>query len=257
MPEGPDVRMVADRVAALVRGVPLLGVRFGLEHLRCHEEALGHSRVHAVDTIGKVMLTRFECGLTVCSHLYSFGRWHFVPHGEEPKTDRRLRFGLYTTDGDALLYSAMMVEVVPDEKVGELPYVAALGPDCLDPAVDVDTLRAHLDGGRFDRRAAGMLLLDQSFVAGLGNYLRCEILFAARIHPRTRTAELTQAQREAMLRAALEIPRQTYAEQGFDFAVFMRNRRPCRVCGTRIVRETIGGRPCSWCPQCQALAATG
>ena len=257
MPEGPDVRRVADRVSSLVRGVPLLGVRFGPKHLQQHEDRLGSSRVRVIDTIGKVMLTRFECGWTVCSHLYSFGRWHFMPHGEVPQTDRRLRFGMYTTDGDALLYSAMMVEVVPDEKVGEVEYIAKLGPDCLDPAVDVETLRQHMAGGRFDRRMVAHLLLDQSFVAGLGNYLRCEVQFEARIHPRLRVSQLTDTQREAMLQAALEIPRRIYADNDYDFAVFMRNRRPCRVCGTRIVRESIGGRPCSWCPQCQAQPGSG
>ena len=242
--------MMADKVADAVVGRALMSVRFGPEHLKHHEAALSAAQVRAVDTIGKAMLTRFTCGLTVFSHLYSFGRWVFVPHGEDPQVPRNLRFGMYTAERDALLYSATVVEVVPDDEVSSVPYIAELGPDCLDPTVDPAAILAHV-ADRFDRRRVGLALLDQSFIAGIGNYLRCEVMFAASVHPKAIYGDLSQTQKEAIAAAALEIPRRTYRDKGLDFMVFMRNRRPCKVCGTRIVRETIGGRPCSWCPTCQ------
>ena len=249
--------MMADQVADVVVGRPLLRVRFGPEDLKPHEARLSASRVESVDTIGKAMLTRFACGLTVFSHLHFFGRWQFVPAGETPDIGRTLRFGMYTAERDALLYSAMLVECVPDVEVASIPYIAGLGPDCLASDLDAAAVLRHIDDPRFARRRAGLVLLDQAFVAGIGNYLRCEVLFAAGVHPKTKLGNCTPEQREAIAAAALEIPRRTYRDKGLDFMVFMRNRRPCKRCGARIVRETIGGRPCSWCPACQPEQEAG
>ena len=57
----------------------------------------------------------------------------------------------------------------------------------------------------FNKRQIGGFLTDQSFVAGLGNYLRCEILFVAGLHPKQTPANLDNIQLEALAAAGSAI----------------------------------------------------
>ena len=95
--------------------MPLASVSFAFGHLEPFEEPLGASRVVAVDTRGKAMLTRFSCGLTVYSHNQLYGRW-FVGRAEPPpRTTRSLRFAIVGEAKAAHLYSASSIDVVPTE----------------------------------------------------------------------------------------------------------------------------------------------
>ncbi|MGB7416317.1 MAG: zinc finger domain-containing protein, partial [Thermosynechococcaceae cyanobacterium] len=112
---------------------------------------------------------------------------------------------------------------------------------------------------------------DQHFLAGLGNYLRSEILFVARIHPQYRPVDCTDTQLQTLAAASLDVPRQSYQTGGItnDVAlakqlktegvrrryyrhwVFSRAEQPCFVCRTPIVKELASGRRYYYCPQCQ------
>ena len=112
-------------------------------------------------------------------------------------------------------------------------------------------------------------LLDQGFLAGMGNYLRSEVLFEARIAPTRRPADLSAAERRRLAAALLSVPRASYATRGiepaegmrsdyltdtptgFRFQVFDREGLPCPACRRRIVRHELGGRRLYWCPRCQ------
>ena len=74
MPEGPEIRRAADKVAAVLVGKTVDKVSFGLPELRQFERRLSGRVVTAIDTRGKAMLTRFENGLTIYSHNQLYGR---------------------------------------------------------------------------------------------------------------------------------------------------------------------------------------
>ena len=76
MPEGPEIRRAADKVARVLVGNTVEHVAFGLPRLRRFEKRLSGSAVTAVDTRGKAMLTRFDNGLTIYSHNQLYGRWY-------------------------------------------------------------------------------------------------------------------------------------------------------------------------------------
>src|SRR3546814_14809865 len=102
---------------------------------------------------------------------------------------------------------------------------------------------------RFAGRSLGSLLLDQGFLAGMGNYLRSEVLFAANLLPQRRPRDLDAGERAALVRELLAIPRHSYATRGiepprgmrddyltdtpagFRFRVFGREGRQCPSCG--------------------------
>jgi endonuclease-8 len=114
-------------------------------------------------------------------------------------------------------------------------------------------------------------------VAGLGNYLRAEILFEAAIHPRRRSADCTQEENRRLADRLIALTRRAYrtrgltlppsrvaslkargvTRSGYRFWVYGRSGDPCRRCGDEVVVEAVGGRKCYWCPACQPLGGTG
>lgn len=117
-----------------------------------------------------------------------------------------------------------------------------------------------------------LLLMDQSVVAGIGNVYRAELLFRARLNPHIPGRDLSEATVRALWKdwaKLLEIGVQTgqmmtmdgLSPEAYDGAlasrsdrhwVYHRTGEPCRVCGTPIVMEEIGGRKLYWCPKDQA-----
>ena len=149
--------------------------------------------------------------------------------------------------------------------------IAKLGPDPL-----VETGRAAED--RFTATVLKkptpicLLLMDQSVVSGIGNVYRAEILFRARLNPHIPGRDLPEATVRALWKdwvKLLKIGVKTgqmmtmdgLSKSAYDGAmasradrhwVYHRTGLPCRVCGTSILMEEIGGRKLYWCPVCQA-----
>jgi formamidopyrimidine-DNA glycosylase len=115
------------------------------------------------------------------------------------------------------------------------------------------------------KRQLKPLLLDQSFLAGLGNIYTDEALHMAKLHPLAGSATITAKQAEALrnaIRAVLEAGIQSSGAsidrvyRGGDyqnhFRVYSRIGQPCPVCGTAIERIFVGQRGTHICPRCQA-----
>ena len=134
MPEGPEIRRAADKVARVLVGNTVEHVAFGLPRLRRFEKRLSGSAVTAVDTRGKAMLTRFDNGLTIYSHNQLYGRWYTARRPRYPKTNRQLRIELCTSTHRALLYSASDIDVLTDAFVA----LHAPAPIDVDPAARED-----------------------------------------------------------------------------------------------------------------------
>ena len=181
MPEGPEIRREADRLARVLVDRPCEEVWFAFAHLQTWGSILTGCRVRGVEPRGKALLTRFDGGVNVYSHNQLYGRWYVVPRGREPTTNRQLRFAMHTATHSALLYSASEIEVLRDDELAGHAFLQKLGPDVLRAEVTPGDVTARLRSRRFAGRSLGALLLDQSFVCGLGNYLRSEILFVARL----------------------------------------------------------------------------
>jgi len=117
-----------------------------------------------------------------------------------------------------------------------------------------------------------LLLMDQSVVAGIGNVYRAELLFRARLNPHIPGRDLPEATVRGLWKdwaKLLKIGVETgqmmtmdgLSKEAYDGAmasradrhwVYHRTGEPCRVCGTPIVMEEIGGRKLYWCPVDQA-----
>lgn len=269
MPEGPEIRRAADRLAAAVVGMPLHRAWFAFPALKSHEASLVGHRIEAITPHGKALLTRFDHGWTLYSHNQLYGVWKIAKSGQHPESTRSLRVALETEHSAILLYSASDIGMWRSDEIHRHPFLSKLGPDVLDPKLKAVAVAKRLREPRFRGRALGALLLDQTFLAGMGNYLRSEVLFAAGLLPERRPADLTPAQIRSLARELLAIPRRSYATrgiesakgmredyltdtpEGFRFLVFDREGQACPRCGRRIVRQETGSRRLYLCRRCQ------
>jgi formamidopyrimidine-DNA glycosylase len=138
-----------------------------------------------------------------------------------------------------------------------------LGPEPLDPEFTelqlYDMLQNHT-------RFIKPLLLDQSFIAGLGNIYTDESLFRAGIHPMRKSDTLTFTEALRLHQTIQEVLHQGIRRFGAsldwiyrggefqnDFNAYARTGQPCPVCGTAIVKIVVGQRGTHFCPHCQKL----
>jgi formamidopyrimidine-DNA glycosylase len=142
----------------------------------------------------------------------------------------------------------------------EVPGVARLGPDPLDPAFTAEAFAALL---REERRQIKGVLRDQSVLAGIGNAYSDEILHVARMSPYKLAARLGEAEAGALyaamtatLREAVERSRglaagKLKAEKKSGLRVHGRTGQPCPVCGDTIREVSFADSSLQYCPTCQ------
>ena len=145
----------------------------------------------------------------------------------------------------------------PEEILGNL------GPEPLSKAFTPEWLHTALHG---KHRQLKPLLLDQTFLAGLGNIYSDEALHLAKLHPLILSNAVSVKQSEALHEAIRTVLREGIRRNGasFDwvyrggeyqnyFRVYDRAGKPCPVCGTPIQRIVVGQRSTHYCPTCQEV----
>ena len=269
MPEGPETRRAADRLARVLTTGKPVEIDFPYPKISPWRDELAQTPICEVTSRGKALLIRFENGLTLYSHSQLYGRWTVNRRDQAVNSGRSLRAEFRTPTHTARLWSATEVRVLAPGGEASDPFLSRLGPDVLDASSTPKLLEKQLE--RYARKSAAHMMLDQSVFAGLGNYLRSEILFEAGIYPDDRPVDLTPEQRRKWAQAIRRVTLRAYREAGVTVPravarkgkaggerrrtwrhwVFCRNDQPCRVCGTTIERRRYGGRRLDFCPTCQ------
>ena len=146
------------------------------------------------------------------------------------------------------------------DPIADVPGIARLGPDVLDPALDAVTL-GRLLGGR--RGQLKTVLADQTVIAGVGNAYSDELLHAARLSPFRQAAALTAEETarlgdalrgvmsEAVERAATVGIADLKPDKKQHLRVHGRTGEPCPVCGDTIREVSLATRSFQYCPTCQ------
>ena len=218
MPEGPEVQRSADLLhdALAGRTIRAFGARTKAARawLEKHPDAFVGQKVERVWAHGKHLVGEVEGGLFFHSHYLMWGRWMVVPPDapEVETRDRRERARIVTDDAAALLYSAPKFTVGRGDPYAHVPALPLLGPDVLAEPFDADEFLRRL--ALQPDRAIGSALLDQSVAAGVGNYLRAEILYACRMDPWRLAGELDEAERACLAETVPRLSQQAYREHG-------------------------------------------
>ena len=201
---------------------------------------------------GKHLLTRFDDGLTLHTHLRMEGRWRVAATGSAQAAARsaEVRAVIATDRWTAIGYQLGMLDVVRTSD--EHTVIGHLGPDLLGETVDADeALRRWAARGA---TPVAEVLLDQRVVAGIGTIFAAESLFAERIWPWTPAEAVPDPSR--LLAVARRQLQQSVASGRPPGRVHARLRQPCVRCGTPIAvgqaRTPPMERPIFYCPRCQA-----
>ena len=265
MPELPDVELFKRHLDATCRGrtigrVSVTDARI-LAGLSASEMAhhLQNTRIANSLRHGKHLLVDVGPPGWLTMHFGMNGSLRHFEDGEDDPPYDRLRLDF--ADGHHLAYINPRlfggVGLVRDPA----QFIAAegLGPDALDPHFDLAALERALSGRKRDVKP---LLMDQAVVAGIGNIYSDEILFQARIHPRTSCYRLDAGTRERLFRQVKEvlqtaIARGAGAEQLVErlpdnFLIPHRKKGGrCPRCGGEIATAKFSGRTAHFCPRCQ------
>ena len=138
-----------------------------------------------------------------------------------------------------------------------------LGPEPLDPSLTAARLHQMLIRRK---RQLKPLLMDQTFLAGLGNIYSDEALHLARLHPLQPSDRVTEVQTRQLLKAIRDVLKEGIKRNGASidwvyrggefqnhFRVYQRDGQPCAICGTHIQRIMVGQRSTHFCPYCQRI----
>ncbi len=277
MPELPEVETVVRDLRPLISGATIVdATTFWARTLRAispedFADGVAGRRIEAVGRRAKQIVVDLSGGAFLTIHLKMTGQVFVVPQGgpEDPyvrlvlalEDGREIRFRDIRKFGKIGLYGADAAR--PDAD----PF-AKIGPEPLADAFTVGAFRRRI---RARKGRLKPLLLDQSFVAGVGNIYADEALWAARLHP-LRTAptlrpaderrlwlEIRRILAEAVIRRGSSIDDYTApdgdGEMQDHLAVYQRTGEPCLRCNRPVRRIVVGSRATHFCSWCQRLPA--
>lgn len=301
MPELPEVETVRRRLEPSLRGAVVETLHLGLPRLLEGAEPsdlglLAGLSCTGLDRRGKYLMLRFaqagrgpaaEEALVLVVHLGMSGQLTWQGPGEAVtdrfrrlpsglmapigahSADRHTHFRIGFAGGGRLLFrdprTFGRLLLAPEDTLWSQPRMARLGPDAL--GIPLETFRERWAGAA-GARAVKAVLLDQGFLAGVGNIYADEACHEAGIRPQARSSGLTRARRDALalaVEAALvrgvancgttfrDFVHPDGSEGGNqeDLRVYARGGRPCLTCGTTLRKGVVATRGTVWCPRCQ------
>ena len=290
MPELPEVETVAHDLRRLVVGSTIVGAagdwpRMIASHasVAAFAEGIAGRRIAAVGRRAKLVVVDLSGDAALTIHLKMTGQLFVVPAGAP--SDRHLHLALALDDGREIRFRDIRkfgrVGLWPrDPRTGAVlggaaggELFAGHGPEPLSASFTLQAFRARLKG-RHGRLKP--LLLDQAFVAGIGNIYADEALWRAQLHPLRRATSLRPASEARLYRAVRSVLAEAIERRGASIddytapdgdgsmqehlAVYQRAGEACLHCGRPVRRIVVGQRAthyCSWCQRLPAADRTG
>ena len=202
-------------------------------------------------------------------HFGMSGRFRTWALGEEPETTATTRLRIAAVDGSVGGHvSAMTVNIGTMELYEEKE--AELGPDPLRPDADPERFFAKMDTARGGAKPVGLALMDQSWIAGVGNIYRAEILFRAGVHPEEPCSALSRDARTRIWNESVVCLQRGF-ETGSILTVdpaeglpepwkrrYIYNHKACGRCGGPVLSWDMANRTAYACGgKCQPLMVEG
>jgi len=279
MPELPEVETLKRDLEKEVVGKRIKQVDIsGMRSIRRHPNKKhfagkleGH-KILGVDRRGKYLLMKLEGGDILVVHLGMSGQLLRSKGAAKEKPDKHTHVVITFTQAGRLRFIdprtfGELFVTTPEELPGEVPELGHLG---FDP---VEQMMSWTDFGELlhDRHSKlKTLLMDQKFVAGIGNIYSDEILFAAGLRYDRSSDSLSSQEIRRLYRAMVETLQDAIKHRGSSLAdeqykdlfgalgefqslhkVYDREGEACRRCRSTIVRVNANGRSSFLCPQCQ------
>ena len=280
MPELPEVETVARDLRGLIVGATIRGVRVSwLRTLRSGDPEAFARAVVGRTIVGtsrraKLVVLDLDDGTAITIHLKMTGQLFVVRTGQmedpyirlvlELEGGRELWFRDIRKFGRVSVAARTGADGDLEGELGGPKGFKGFGPEPLDPAFTAGRFRQRIRGRKGRLKP---LLLDQGFLAGVGNIYADEALWAARLHPLRSAASLRPADQGRLYRELRRILAEAVERRGSSIddytapegdgemqerlQVYQRAGEPCPRCGRPVVRTVVGGRGTFHCPRCQ------
>ena len=276
MPEGDTIFRAARTLHRALAGSLVTKFETQLPQLSRvdYDAPLAGRTVERVDAAGKWMRMYFSGDLILLTHMLMSGSWHIYRPLERWRRSRiQMRVAIHTADFVAVAFQVPIAEFHSAASLERHRSVQRMGEDVLAPDFDEAVAVSHLRN-RPDLEA-GVALLRQSLVAGMGNVFKSEVCFASGVNPFRSIGSLTEEELLSLMRNARRFMRSNVSDMSGDqivtytgmrrttgranpserLWVYKRSGEPCRACGNAIVssKQGLEARVTFWCPACQPM----
>lgn len=276
MPELPEVETIRRDLAKLVVGRKITAVTVATPSLlrgyspERLKQRLEGRKITGVQRRAKILIFEFDSGDKLLVHLKMSGRLLYVPADAELAKHTHLIFGL--DNGSDLRFVDMRrfgyYKLVEGGVLEDVPELRHLGPEPLAADFSEADFKSLVKAKSGSRRAIKGLLLDQTFLAGVGNLYADEVLYAARINPTRPVGSIRPAEAVRLYHAIREILAEAIESRGTSFDLYVdaqgqpgayvqklqvygRADQACFKCGATLLKTRVAGRGTNYCPGCQ------
>jgi len=266
MPELPEVETIARKLKPDLLGKRIVSVDIRWSRTVAHpsprkfKEMIRNQKIKDVTRRAKYFILRLE-NSDLLVHLRMSGDLYIRDYPAAPEKHDRLIIKFANNRSlvfnDTRKFGRVWLTEMPDQVLGKL------GPEPLGKDFTPDWLYTSL---KQKHRQLKPLLLDQTFIAGLGNIYTDEALHMAKLHPLKPSASVTRNQAGALHAAIRTVLKQGIRRNGASidwvyrggeyqnyFRVYDREGEPCIVCSRRIQKLVVGQRGTHICPNCQKI----
>lgn len=263
MPELPDVEMLRKYLAetSLHKKIERVKVLddYVIKGLSTSEfiSRLEEARFEGVERRGKFLKVFTDSEHDLALHFGMTGYLRYTPSFSRYEKYARVAF-TFSQNSDLRYVSKRKLgglHLVPKGKFDRIATIKNMGPEPLNPEFDFTKFKT-----RVERRSAMVkaLLLDQSFIAGIGNVYGDEILFQAGIRPNRKISELGEEELKRLFKETKRVLRKAIQRkarlQGLEDSFLALHRgegENCPRCGSRIRKMKVSGRTSYYCERCQ------
>jgi endonuclease VIII len=231
MSEGPEVKIIADKISSLLKGKEIEDIL--IKNLDSHiKNKIVGSQLEYVKTFGKNIVFKFSSGIYLRNHMMMWGKWRIYdrskydkglatppsrrfklnyPHSltiqneKDVRNDSRVRLTIITKEIVLIEFNGPILQFSIDNPAEKEP-IKSLGPDCLNQQIfDKEEIKKRLLlYSKQKELLISEALLNQKIIAGIGNKYKSEILFICRINPFKQISQLSIAEQNHLFE---EIPK--------------------------------------------------
>ncbi len=283
MPELPEVETIRLGLEKYIVGHKIVDVDVRLPRIFSGDsKKIIGGKVIGARRFGKGLLIDLDNNFSIAVHVKMTGQLLFrrvpqvsqVPRVSQAKVDVGLlpdkyTHVVFTLDKDAVLFYRDVrqfgwVKVLLTKDAADLPFFKSLGPEPLKD-LTLEKFKAIISKNKINIK---VLLMDQKRISGIGNIYANDALYVAGIDPRRISSSLTQNEQAKLFKAAEQVLKKGLEAGGASewsyvdllggagqyqnfFQVYNKKGKPCKNCGTKIEKITLGGRGTFFCPKCQ------
>ena len=267
MPELPEVQTVLDTLETKIKNRKIVNIKILYKPIvECSDRAFRNKLIgqhfRNFKRRGKYLLFEMD-DITLVSHLRMEGKYFILD--EKVPLSKHDHVIFYLDNGKQLRYNDVRkfgrMELI--EKDDDYRVFKQLGPEPFSKDFNLKYCKAYLANKKLPIK---QVLLDQSFVAGIGNIYADEILYAMKVNPQTMACNISDTNIKDLISNTRRILNRAIKAGGttirsytsslgvtgrFQLKLNVHTMNECKICKSKINKIVVGGRGTYYCPKCQ------